>query len=365
MAETKVRYSNIELLRIVAIFLVMVAHCNIWLGGGLPDATDGMTVMFWGKHVIASLSSICDVLFVLISGYFTIKPNLKSVITLWTQIFIVYLYVFIIQTIATGGGINYKSLILCFLPFTVGNWFVKSYLILMLLSPALNLMTDKLSRKGMLLFLMLLSIIALLWGCIINDPAAGFNKGYSPLSFVYFYMVGRYLRLYSINDKSKWFYFGSYLLLSLVLFVGLFAKQMWMLYYCNPILVLSAASLFMFFVKWDIGHVGFVNWVASSVFAVFIFHTKEPVVGWLKSYNIQKLNTLPYFEYLCLMFVVLIAIFMVAILMDKIRGYIFKPIIIYVSRIEILSNNSEKLISIKKNESIFIPRTGDTEGGNG
>ena len=348
MAETKVRQSNIELLRIVAIFLVMVAHCNIWLGGGLPDATDGMTVMFWGKHVIASLASICVVLFVLISGYFTIKPSLKSIITLWTQIFFVYLYVFIFQTIVTGGGINYKSLILCFLPFTVGNWFVKSYLILMLLSPALNLLTDKLSRKGMLLSLMIFSIIALFWGCIFNDPTAGFNKGYSPLSFVYFYMVGRYLRLYMNNEKSKWFYFGCYLLFSVVIFVSLLAKQKWMLYYCNPIIVLSAASLFMFFVKWNIGHVVFINWVASSVFAVFIFHTKEPVVEWLKNYNIHKLNTLPYIEYVGLMFVVLIAFFMVAILMDKIRAYIFKPVLIFVSQIEILSDNSKKIISLKK-----------------
>lgn len=348
MIEAKVRQSNIELLRIVAMFLVMVAHCNIWLGGGLPDVTDGMTVLFWGKHIIASLASICVVLFVLISGYFTIKPNLKSVVTLWTQIFFVYFYIFIIQTIVTGDGINFKSLVLCFLPFTVGNWFVKSYLILMLLSPALNLLADKLSRKAFLLFLLTFTIIALFWGCIFSDPAAGFNKGYSPLSFIYFYMVGRYLSLHITNDKSKWFYFGSYLFFSVLIFVGLLARQKWMLYYCNPILVLSAASLFIFFVKLNIGHVGFINWVASSVFAVFIFHTKEPVVGWLESYNINKLNTLPYIGYIWLMFVLLIAIFVIAILMDKIRAYIFKPVINYVSRIVILSDNSEKIISFKK-----------------
>lgn len=103
MEKTKVRQSNIELLRIVAIFLVMVAHCNGWLGGGLPDASSGMTVLFWGKHIIASLASICVVLFVLISGYFSIKPSLKSLVTLWTQIFFVYLYLFVIQLIVAGG----------------------------------------------------------------------------------------------------------------------------------------------------------------------------------------------------------------------------------------------------------------------
>lgn len=352
MEKTKIRQSNIELLRIVAIFLVMVAHCNSWLGGGLPDASSGMTVLFCGKHIIASLSSICVVLFVLISGYFSIKPSLKSLFTLWTQIFFVYIYLFVIQLIVMGwGDINVKDLILCFLPFSFGNWFVKSYLILVLLSPALNLLVDKLSRKGMLLFLAIFTFMALLWGCIFHDATAGFNRGYSPLAFVYFYMVGRYLKLHIINNKNsrtKWFYFGCYMLFSALIFAGLLVKQNWMLYYCNPVLVLSAASLFMFFVKLDIGHINVINWIASSVFAVFIFHTKEPVVGWLEEFNLAKLSTLPYFEYLSLMFVILVAIFMFAVLMDKLRALIFKPIIGFADRIVISTNENDKFINIKK-----------------
>ena len=347
MEKTVVRQSNIELLRIVAIFLVMVAHCKIWLGGGLPDLSEGMTAMFLGKHIIAALASICVVLFVLISGYFSIKPNLKSIVNLWTQIFFIYICLVVIQSIKTGE-VNVKSLITCFLPFSYGNWFVKAYLVLMLLSPALNLLADKLTKKGLLLFLVNFTAMAFVWGCIFHADAAGFNSGYSSVSFVYFYMVGRFLKLHVNNSRSKWYYLVGYLLLSAVIFVGLIVKQNWVLYYCNPILVLSAVSLFMFFVKWDIGHVGFINWVASSVFAVFIFHTREPIVGWLEEYNISKLNSLPYFEYLGLMFVVLVAIFIVAVLMDKIRALIFKPIVNFVSRIVISTEQSEKFISIKK-----------------
>lgn len=344
---TKVRQSNIELLRIVAIFLVMVAHCNIWLGGGLPDFSEGISAMVVGKHIIASLASTCVALFVLISGYFSIKPNLKSIVTLWTQIFFIYLYLYAFQIIVMGGGISVKSLLTCFLPFSNGNWFVKAYLMLMLLAPALNYLAERLSRKSMLLFLAIFSAMALVWGCLLNDAAAGFNRGYSPLSFVYFYMVGRYMKLHLKKERPKWWYMGLYLLFSSIIFVGLVMKQHWMLNYCNPILVLSAASLFMFFAKLDMGHVGFINWVASSVFAVFIFHTKGPVVGWLEDFNISKLNTLPYFEYLVLMFVVLVAIFMVAILLDKVRAYIFKPVIHFAGRIEINGDNSN-FISINK-----------------
>lgn len=200
----------------------------------------------------------------------------------------------------------------------------------------------------MILFLAIFTIMALLWGCVFHDAAAGFNRGYSPLAFVYFYMVGRYLKLHVKNNRTKWFYIGCYVFFSTLIFVGLLAKQNWMLYYCNPVLVLSAASLFLFFVKLDIGHVGFINWIASSVFAVFIFHTKEPIVGWLEEYNMAKLNSLPYFEYLGLMFLVLVAIFMVAVLLDKIRALIFMPVIGFMDKIVISTNENDKFINIKK-----------------
>ncbi len=347
MGIKSVRQSNIELLRIVAIFLVMVAHCNAWLGGGLPDPSLGLSAMFWGKYIIASFASICVVLFVLISGFFSIKPSLKSIVTLWTQILFVYLYLVALQYL-TQGNVGLKYVISCFLPFSLGNWFVKAYLVLMLLSPALNLLSEKLSRKGFLLYLVVFTVMAFVWGCVFNTEYAGFNSGYSPVSFVYFYMVGRFLKLHVVNNRTKWHYLIGYILFSTVICVGLLAKQKWMLYYCNPILVLSAASLFMFFVKMDIGHIGVINWIASSVFAVFIFHTREPIIGWLRDFNVQKLHSLPYIEYLGLMFVVLVAVFMVAVLMDKLRALIFKPLIDFASRIIISTDDNDKLIKIIK-----------------
>ncbi len=347
MAETKVRQSNIELLRIVAIFLVMVGHINGFMAEGrIPPMTADADSVVIIRNVIGSLASVCVALFMLISGWFSIKPNLKSVVTLWTQIFFVYIYCFSIQVVL--GGANLKTLATCFLPFTMGNWFVRCYLILMLLSPALNLLSERLTQRGYILFLSAFTAIALMWGCISPTDAAGFNQGMSSLSLVYVYMVGRFMRLHLQINRSKWFWLWGYLLLSLVIFLGRVAHLPWILYYCNPILVLSAALLFMFFVRLDIGHCGFINWVASSVFAAFILHTRAPVFGWLQTFNLEKLHALPYLQYLCMILVVLIVIFMIAILMDKIRAYIFKPLINFVSRIFFLSDNSEKLISLKK-----------------
>ena len=106
MGTRSVRQSNIELLRIVAIFLVMVAHCNGFMAEGhIPSMTDGnVDAVVICRNIIASLASICVVLFVLISGWFSIKPNFKSIVTLWTQVFFIYLYLIGLQYIVRGGG---------------------------------------------------------------------------------------------------------------------------------------------------------------------------------------------------------------------------------------------------------------------
>ena len=103
VSATKVRQSNIELLRILAIFLVMVGHFNSGMGGGRPHfegLIDGVVI---GRNIVAALASVCVVLFVLISGWFSIKPNLKSIATLWTQILFINLYLFVFQLVLMGG----------------------------------------------------------------------------------------------------------------------------------------------------------------------------------------------------------------------------------------------------------------------
>jgi len=216
----------------------------------------------------------------------------------------------------------------------------------MLLSPALNLLTDKLTRRGFQLFLTLFTLVALLWGCLFPTDTVGFNQGLSPLSLVYIYMVGRYIKTQYQPSLSKWFYLGGYLFFSLVIFLGRTVGLPWVLFYCNPILVLSAVSLFLFFVKLDIGHSRFINWAASSVFAAFILHTREPVMGWLRDFNVDRLHALPYHEYLALMFVVLLGVLAVAVLMDKVRAFLFSPLINISKRIVISTNPNDKFITI-------------------
>lgn len=343
------RLSNIELLRIISIFLVMIAHCNSWLADGLPDVSmgDGIPISSLMRYFVAGLASICIVCFVFISGFFSIKPNLRSLITLWTQILFIKLIFYIIQCVFHTSigvdGFEIGGFVKQFFIFTTGNWFVVCYLLLMLFAQALNLFSQSISYKSFSLYILLFTAAAFVYGCIFNNTTAGFNHGYSPLSLFYLYMVGRYIALHrekiTFLDFSKITYLIIYLVLSALIGFLAMKKIQWALYYCNPLLVLSGVSLFMFFLKCNMNENKVINWIASSVFAVFIFHTAPPIVNWLKEYNIYALNTFSYAKYAIIMLCVLLVIFIVAILLDKLRYFVFRPLINFVSNIKLNFGN--------------------------
>ena len=70
-----------------------------------------------------------------------------------------------------------------------------------------------------------------------------------------------------------------------------------------------------------------VNWIASSCLASFIFHTNDPVFSWFVAKDQQLFAQSPFIIYLIKMTGVIICIFIISILLDKIRLLIFNPII--------------------------------------
>lgn len=80
------RSSNIELLRIVAMLFIMFLHLNRE-NAGLPSATvlgeQPIYAMLWSWIRMINLTGV-DI-FVLISGYFAIRPRVNSVVSLFFQ----------------------------------------------------------------------------------------------------------------------------------------------------------------------------------------------------------------------------------------------------------------------------------------
>lgn len=134
MINVKIRQSSMELLRIVAMVLVLVVHVNGSLNHADASLINPHSWQGFAWSFVESISICCVNIFVMISGWFGIHPTVKGLLSFLFQIAFFLVFCFAIAYISgivhlhDGGVLSY---FLC-MP---GDWFTKSYLLLYHLSP--------------------------------------------------------------------------------------------------------------------------------------------------------------------------------------------------------------------------------------
>ncbi len=271
------RESNIELLRIIAMLLVMVVHaCFKSISAPTQQEIAAAPIDSFLRFFGESASIICVNVFVIISGWFGIKAKFSRI-----SEFIFQVWFF--------GTFMYLSLLLLGLTESEGvkgwikmfifsdHWFVKSYIILYLFSPVLNAFILHSSQRQLAWFIIGYYCIQTLYGFYFEQ--GWFANGYSPLSFIGLYMLARYIRLYPLylTQFDKWKDFLVYLCLTIAISLIAFYltrhdHSYWLMYaYSSPLVILSAVYFFLFFSKLSFCN-SFINWVAVSCFAAYLVH---------------------------------------------------------------------------------------------
>lgn len=281
------RSSNIELLRIVAMLFIMLLHINRE-NVGFPSepvfVEQPVYALLWSWLRTINLTGV-DV-FVLISGYFAIRPRVNSVASLFFQgtfysvgMYVVWLLVR--ETTFSSGGL------LMHLKLMKGYWFFGSYVWLMLLAPVLNRYVELATKREFSLFLCVFFffVCGVDWGM---SPSVELRRGYSALSFVGIYFLGRYVRIYG----GRWcklapqydllIFFAATLLSALIVFVcyggighALISGNIMLIHlsaYTSPLCIIAALSLVLFFSKLKMGSIRWINWFAASSFSVYLLH---------------------------------------------------------------------------------------------
>lgn len=283
----QLRNSNIELLRIVSMLMVVVLHFNNnGANTGIVNMPEVLTERLTWGFLVESLCLVAVNCFVLISGYFSIKLKVRSLLKFYLQCFIIGLFSYLFYIGLSGGFSTWQSaeglftmkiLIERLLAFTHnGWWFVVSYVGLMLLSPLLNSAVDNMTRKRFLHSLILFSIVILYLGWYQKVEVT--NYGNSLISFIWIYLLGRYIgkhvQIESIR-KYRWLWLAGYLISALALFGMImlryhFSIEMhYPLDYNNPFVVVAAMMLLLFFLSFSFRS-KVINGIASSVFAAYL-----------------------------------------------------------------------------------------------
>ena len=321
--EKGIRNSNVELLRIVAIILVLIIHGS-FRSLGAPTYEEISTLPFSSflRFFSQSASVVCVNIFILISGWFGITIRTSRIVELLFQILffctIIYI-VLILMGITTFSISRYIRLFF----FNGSYWFIKAYLFLYILSPLLNIFAEKSSKRQMITFLIAFFSFQTIYDCIADTPWLG--GGFSPISFIGLYLLARFLRNDSnqvITKQKGYIYFIIYC--STVLFSSFMSLLLpngmsFFYYYSSPIVIISSVSLFLFFIRIRINS-KMINWIAVSSFAVYIFHSCPLVFESYFITQIQKWHSnLALTDFIINSALFFLCIFSLSIFLDKVR----------------------------------------------
>lgn len=203
----KMRQAGFELLRIVAMLMIITLH-YLDKGGILPGlASQPHTAGFlaWG------LEALCVPavnVYVLISAWFLAESDYRpgKAVKLWVQV--IFYSVGIAAILVLAGVIppgeldKYRVMNYVFPVVEEHYWFVTAYMLMYLFAPLMNDTLRKLPRKtyrqGLGLLVLLLSVSS----SILPVRLPIDRLGYDALWFLFLYLVGAYLRYHGFGEKQ-------------------------------------------------------------------------------------------------------------------------------------------------------------------
>ena len=285
------RNSSFELLRILSqVFIVLYHICYIWQGREYSSQP------FF--QAVSIPLHIGVVVFVLLSGYFTIKFKISGLVKL-LGIFFIYCLPEVIYSVATAKDSLHAIRSLMF--FSNSHfWFVKTYLYLFLVSPMINLWLNNASERLRWYMVAVFAFIACYMATSMGDKSL--TTGKNLVNFIYFYLVGNQLYYY----RDRWMNIKtSNLVLCYIIFNVVILTLEYLMYgnivgkminrlsfpYSSPLILIGAILFFMIIGKQHIQS-RFINYVAASSLAIYLIHGSRPYLPILHGEVCGYLQTL-------------------------------------------------------------------------
>ena len=371
MNRVNSRNTTVEMLRIIAILMVIISHVSFhgfytverynWITTGLNR---------WFLQVV-NMGSLGVDIFIILSGYYLIESTsikIKKVSTLLAE---VCFYSFILYLCAIELGIyQFKTLdlIKSLLPTTFGSyWFFTAYITLYLLHPYINqLLLQGVEDPPLELIKKRISLLLLfitLWSIPHTFLGADLYAG-EICQFIMLYSIGAFIRLYSSylnkNNHAKIVRIGVlaciiWILLPLIgvllnNYIPVIGEHITYFYSRNSILtIICGTFLVWYFTTRPSSYNASVNWFSSSVFGVYLitdnYFVRSNVyesVFHLQQYG-NQIILIP------LVLLVTVILFFIPTIIDKLGGTIYRKIgcLFNSALVKLVSVVSKKIDSLE------------------
>lgn len=329
------RSSGIELLRIIALLMVIVIHyADLLFSLELPPPNYQFFLLF------RTISSPAVDLFILISGYFMVtndNRDLGKPISLLLQVIYRNYIVFALLLLLGLADFSFKGLLFYSIPM---SYYPVLFVVLYFISPYLNLLLRHIvatySPKALKVFLLISFILFSIYPTLTDFMAEVFNyewfglnsvsaygdqKGFTIINFMLLYIVGGAIRLTNFEMTSSKLVKLILLCIALIyiwtqvcdLFTIKGMRSSWV--YCNPLVILYSLLLFLYFKNLKVQS-NFINSTAQLVYMCFLIHS-----GIIANFNIGLQNIVSDNIMLIVLHYILFTIIMFAI--SKVLLYIY------------------------------------------
>lgn len=375
------RMANLELLRCVAMMMVVVLHF-LGKGGLLPELTgEGMGAYGVTAWALETLSIAAVNVYMFISGYFLSSSafKLSRLLQLYLQVW-VYSVAFGLLGAFTGvlseTAFDTHYILTLIFPVTMGHyWFMTAYVFLYLLLPFAGIAVRQMTKRQLQTAVVLLFLVFCIAKSILPVRLEMDAQGYDCQWYLCVFAAAAYVRRFGVgflDSKGRSFllYIGSCGLIlagtlglrAVYLRTGSLGRMLGMFLDYNHILpFLAAAGLFGVFKGMHIkGRMaGIINRVAPCTLGVYLLHENLGLrYSWQKWLGAERISTVP--GLLMGTLGAVAAVFACGILADIVRRWIFGLLNKVFSNVKLYRRIVEWIAKI--DSDFALKQTQDKEG---
>lgn len=331
----KTRESNMELLRLVAMLLIMLIHASN-RALPTPDAADiaSQPSSAFLQLLTRSFSIVGVDVFVMLSGWFGIRTRWSRLGELLFQV--VFFGLLCLGVYYAVFGQMPCSAVVCVKTILLldpdSYWFIKCYLALYFFAPVLNAFVESATQRQFATVLLTLFGFQFAFGWVF-EATSWLCAGYSLPFFMCLYLLARYMHLHQpwFAQFSKRTDLTIYLsVVAVVTITAFFMRRYFNLggvlyFYNSPTTILAAMYLLLFFSKLSLRS-RLINWIAASALAVYLTHSNNWLGHYYDSTIQQWFVTLPRFTFILSTALLIVTVYTVSILLDKLRIWLYQRI---------------------------------------
>jgi len=279
------RNYGIDLLRIVAMMMVVLIHVNNY--GGVMAASSSNVLnnkIAWFLQSAAYVAVNC---YAMISGYVGMNSKHKyaNVMYLYLQVVFYLVISAAIFYFFKPGTVTIKNIFERLLPFVYDHyWYFTSYFCMSFFIPFMNKFLKKLDKKEAKALTVTIVLLFSVLPSIFRKDLFRVIWGYSVMWLSALYMLGGCIKIMELEKKiKKSTAIIVYLIAVSITFGSTFIKQInmdnFLFAYTSPTVLISSGVLFIIFAQLNINEKlkKVISFFAPLAFGVYLIHT-EPLI---------------------------------------------------------------------------------------